>query len=226
MVGMVRTSATGRTWDDPARRLPDGILGPIKNKPTRLARRHTRRAEQDPNLRSVRANGVCISTLAPTIGVTWTARLPTCRFRRVRDYVRIRAKHPVHPGGKLQAVGPHAFGANIRDVVGCWRRGTNVDADGPTSLRIPMRGSTPSRCETASVMLNWYNHTTDGRTPLNRLDLSMTAAHGILLARARRHSGRIRIPRSLFEVRDGLVHITYTWKRQRIKHVVIDPTRL
>ena len=35
--GMVRTSRdSGRTWTD-ARRLPDGILGPIKNKPVRLA---------------------------------------------------------------------------------------------------------------------------------------------------------------------------------------------
>lgn len=25
---------------------------------------------------------------------------------------------------------------------------------------------------------------------------------------------------------DGLVHITYTWKRQKIKHVVVDPTKL
>jgi predicted neuraminidase len=25
---------------------------------------------------------------------------------------------------------------------------------------------------------------------------------------------------------DGRVHITYTWKRQRVKHVVVDPARL
>ncbi len=25
---------------------------------------------------------------------------------------------------------------------------------------------------------------------------------------------------------DGLVHITYTWQRERVKHVVLDPDRL
>jgi predicted neuraminidase len=31
---------------------------------------------------------------------------------------------------------------------------------------------------------------------------------------------------AVIETSDGLVHITYTWKRQRIKHVVIDPAEL
>ena len=30
---------------------------------------------------------------------------------------------------------------------------------------------------------------------------------------------------AIIQTSDGLVHATYTWKRQRIKHVVIDPSK-
>ena len=31
---------------------------------------------------------------------------------------------------------------------------------------------------------------------------------------------------AMIQTRDGLVHVTYTWKRERIKHVAVDPARL
>jgi predicted neuraminidase len=31
---------------------------------------------------------------------------------------------------------------------------------------------------------------------------------------------------AIIQGRDGLVHLTYTWKRQRIKHLVVDPELL
>ena len=31
---------------------------------------------------------------------------------------------------------------------------------------------------------------------------------------------------AMIQTRDGRVHVTYTWRRERIKHVVIDPKRL
>jgi predicted neuraminidase len=30
---------------------------------------------------------------------------------------------------------------------------------------------------------------------------------------------------AMIQTRDGLVHVTYTWQRQRIKHVTLDPTK-
>ena len=31
---------------------------------------------------------------------------------------------------------------------------------------------------------------------------------------------------AVIQTSDGLVHVTYTWKRQRVKHVVLDPAKL
>jgi len=31
---------------------------------------------------------------------------------------------------------------------------------------------------------------------------------------------------AIIQTKDGLVHITYTWKRAKVKHVVVDPAKL
>jgi predicted neuraminidase len=69
-----------------------------------------------------------------------------------------------------------------------------------------------------------YNHTPKGRTPLNvalSSDGKLWAA-GLVLES---EPGEYSYP-AVIQAPDGLVHVTYTWKRQRIMHVVIDPKRL
>ena len=100
--GMVRTSHDGgRTWTG-ARRLPDGFLGPIKNKPLRLANNR------------ILAGSSTESPERPSVwrvhfersedgGQTWTATAAVASAGAPID--AIQPAILIHPGAKLQAVG-------------------------------------------------------------------------------------------------------------------------
>jgi predicted neuraminidase len=66
-----------------------------------------------------------------------------------------------------------------------------------------------------------YNHSTTARTPLNVAvsDDGKIWKSGPVLET---EPGEYSYP-AVIQTSDGLVHVTYTWKRKRIKHVVIDP---
>ena len=122
--GMVRTSRDhGRTWSD-ARRLPDGILGPIKNKPVRLA---------DGTLL---AGSSTESADRPSVwrvhfersrdgGLTWTTAVSGL-IRGWHIDRRDPAGHPRAPGWHAAGGRPYAIAAHLRHVVRGQRR--NVDA--------------------------------------------------------------------------------------------------
>ena len=69
-----------------------------------------------------------------------------------------------------------------------------------------------------------YNHTTQGRQPAQRRGLRDGKTWGRRLV-LEDEPGEYSYP-AVIQTADGLVHITYTWKRQRIKHVVVDPAKL
>src|ERR1043166_9075081 len=95
--GMLMSSAdAGKTWSSP-RRLPNGILGPIKNKPVELPNGDllcpTSTEHQGWRVHFERSRD---------LGKTWSATAP------VNDGREIGAIQPsilFHPGGKLQALG-------------------------------------------------------------------------------------------------------------------------
>ena len=67
-----------------------------------------------------------------------------------------------------------------------------------------------------------YNHTTNGRTPLNVAVSEDAGKSWKSAAVLERDPGEYSYP-AVIQTSDGLVHITYTWNRLRIKHLVLEP---
>jgi predicted neuraminidase len=222
--GMVRTSRDGgRTWSD-ARRLPDGILGPIKNKPVRLA---------DGALLSPSSTE---STDRPSRwrvhferstdgGATWTrVPVPDSGGGATGPASPIDAIQPsilTHRGGRLQAVGRTRSGR----VFETWSDdgGRTWRPLALTALPNPNAGLDAVTLRDGRQLIV-YNHTTQGRTPLN-VALSRDGVTWEAALVLEREPGEYSYP-AVIQTADGLVHVTYTWRRQRIRHVVLDPARL
>jgi len=87
----------------------------------------------------------------------------------------------------------------------------------------PNSGIDAVKLEDGRVVLV-YNHTKSGRSPLNLAvsenDGESWSTPHVLEARP----GEFSYP-AVIQSANGNLHITYTWNRVRIKHVVLDPAR-
>ena len=65
--------------------------------------------------------------------------------------------------------------------------------------------------------------TSDGKSWKHVTDLESTQEPG--KADLAHNPGELSYP-AVVQARDGKVHITYTWKREKIRHVIVDPARI
>lgn len=222
--GMLTTSDDGgKTWSQP-RRLPEGIIGPVKNKPIELA---------DGTL-------ICPSSTEDhgwRLHLEWT-----------RDFGRAWTRTgPLNDGAEKGAIQPsllfHRDGrwqmlARDRrrkgNVWSTWSndRGQTWSELESTALPNPSSGTDAVTLADGRQLLV-YNHrqrpsehapTADSRGILN-VAISDDGIHWQAALVLEDSDGEFSYP-SVIQTKDGLVHITYTWERRRVRHVVIDLAKL
>ena len=206
---------------DDARRLPEGILGPVRSKPIQL-----------PN-----GDLLCGSSTefpdwqvhfehTSDLGQTWT------RIGPVKNNTGEGVIQPSllrHANGKLQAF--------FRTESGQSSMGQSWSSDNGKTWS-PIEGTTlpnsSSGIEALSLKdgrhLLVYNHTHGtGPFPNYRDVLNVAVTEDGLQWKAAvtldlGEDGEFGYPAAI-QTDDGLVHVTYTWYRKRIRHVVLDPSK-
>ena len=224
--GMVKTSTDGgRTWSE-ATRLPAPILGPIKNKPVIL---------KDGSWLSAS------STEGTPTG--WRAHFELSRDRgRTWQFVGPIDKGPsgieaiqgsvlFHRDGRLQALMRTQNGVLATTWSG--DAGRTWSPLAPSGLPNPNSGTDAITLRDGRHLLVYNNSAPSPKMPTRgpRFPLNVALSSDgvrwrmVLTLEDQPMPNGYAYP-AVIQASDGLVHVTYTWNRERIKHVVIDLRRL
>ncbi len=216
--GMLKTSDDdGKSWGE-ARRLGEDkaighLIGPVKNKPVQLAD-GTILCPASTEHQGWRVHFERTSDL----GKSWEVVGP------VNDGIEFGAIQPsilTYGKGKMQVLCRSRQGV----ITQCWSEdnGRTWGEMSATRLPNPNAGTDAVTLRDGRQLLV-YNPTQEGRTPLN-VAISNDGFDwkpAFLLEDVR---GEYSYP-AVIQGSDGKVHITYTYQRRMIKHVVLDLTKL
>lgn len=202
----------GRTWKD-RRRLPAHVMGPIKNKPVQLEGGRV----LCPSSSEHAGWRVHVETMHDL--ETWETTGP------LNDPEWIGAIQPTiltYPDGRLQMLCRTRRGGFVAQS---WSDdgGRTWSKLGATDLPNPNSGLDGVTLRDGRQLLV-FNNTPRGRTPLN-VALSRDGRKWEVVLTLEDEPGEYSYP-AVIQASDGRVHITYTWQRKGIKHVVLDPRRL
>jgi predicted neuraminidase len=222
--GMLLTSTDdGRTWSDPCR-LPEDVLGPIKNKPVQLADGTMLCASSGESLET---GWTVHFELTRDFGRTWSVVGP---INTKEEFNAIQPSVLFHLDGRLQILCRSRDGV----VTTSWSadQGRTWDKMAATSLPNPNSGTDAVTLADGRHLLV-YNPTklTPGQKVGPRSPLSVAISpDGVtwrdVIELENDHADQGYSYPAVIQTRDGLVHITYTWRREKIRHIVLDPREL
>jgi len=207
---LITSDDKGRTWSR-SYRLPEDIIGPVKNKPVKLD------------------NGIllCPSStedegwrlhmeFTSDNGLSWERT----NALNERTTGAIQPSILIHPGNRLQLV----CRSTISKILTAWSddNGRTWSELEPLSLPNPNSGIDAVTLKDGRHILI-YNHLTKGRYMISAAisddGLEWEAA---ALLENEKPGTEFSYP-AVIQTNDGLIHITYTWNRRQIKHVVLNP---
>jgi alpha-L-fucosidase len=217
--GMVITSRNGgESWSVPTR-LPNGMLGPVKNKPFELA------------------NGILLSPSSTESEKGWSAHIErstdgghTWHVIPIDTSSSFDVIQPAilqYTDGRLQALCRSKEG----HVMQAWSydKGANWGKLSPTSLLNPNSGIDAVTLKNGWQLIiynpdmpgkDWWN----GRSKL-RAAISKDGTNWTDIALLENGTKEEFSYPAVIQASDGKVHITYTFNRKNIKHVVLEETK-
>ena len=210
---LIQSTDHGKTWSKP-RRLPGNIAGPIKNKPVLL---------NDGRL-------LCGSSTEDQgwrVHMEWTGDHGKS-WQRTGPLNDGKTEHVIQPtilrhrDGRLQILCRSRETGHIQQSTS-GDQGKTWGSFQATTLPNPNSGIDAVTLRDGRHLLV-YNHTRKGRSPLN-VAVSEDGQQWQSAAVLESTPGEYSYP-AVIQTSDGLIHITYTWKRQRVQHVVLDPQKL
>jgi len=204
----------GATWGD-GRQLPDGICGPVKNKPVQLADGTLLCPTSDEPAKD---RWLVHFSMSRDLGKTWTK---TPALNDGEEFDAIQPTILTHPGGKLQALCRTREGVVSElwseDQGKSWSKMVATELPNPNS---GIDGVTLADGRHALV----YNPVRKGRSPLV-LGISTDGKSWKQVHTFEQELGEYSYP-AIIQAKDGTIHVTYTWKRLLVKHVALDPAKL
>ena len=214
------SSDNGQTWSRSIR-LPEEILGPIKNKPELLSN-----GDLICPTSSEHDGWRVYMEFTSDRGKTWE------RTKPLNDGVEIVAIQPSilkHPNGRLQIL----CRSINKKILSAWsdnngRSWSNLE---PIELPNPNSGIDAVTLKDGRHILV-YNHIKPDVEWGNRNILNVGVSNNglnwnavLLLEDDEDPQSEYSYP-AVIQAEDGMIHITYTWNRELIKYVVIDPLKI
>jgi len=208
---MKRSDDEGLTWKKPIK-LPNGYVGPVRSKPIELSNRTLLCGS------SLEDSGWYVQIESFIQNRYWSKSKP---LNSSLDFAAIQPTLLKYPDGSIQALCRSKSGR----LTECWTTngGKKWSRMRRSQLPNPNAGADGTVLADGRALLV-YNHTREGRSPLN-VAISKNGKEWDAALVLENQPGEYSYP-AVIQTSDGNVHITYTHNRTNIKHIVIDPSKL